>query len=164
MSGTSASRADRRCRSIDWLWRLPLGLVFIYAAAEKITDPAAFAVTIDNYRLFPVFSIGPLAIVLPWLEMWAGILVLAGAWKRPAAVILGVLLTAFILAVGFNLYRGLDFECGCFGSGSRRAGINLLWQDGLMLICAVMLIRRRPKTDSGGKPRPPARRNAPGPA
>ena len=136
--------ARRLTAAFDWLWRLPLGLVFIYASLEKIADPDAFALTIDNYRLFPVFSIGPLAIVLPWLELWAGGLVITGIWKRPAALILGVLLTGFILAVGFNLYRGLDFECGCFGSGSRQAGINLLWQDGLLLICAIMLFLKKP--------------------
>lgn len=133
----------------DGLWRWPLGLVFIYASLEKIADPAAFAVTIDNYRLFPLWTIGPLAIALPWLELWAGLMVLVGVWKRPAAFILAVLLTAFMMAVGYNLHRGLDFECGCFGSGSRRAGINLMWQDALLLICAVMLILKRPRVKSG---------------
>lgn len=129
-----------------WLWRLPLGLVFVYAAAEKIYDPAGFALTIDNYRLFPVLLIGPIAIWLPWLEMLAGLLVLGGGrWERPAALILGVLLLSFMAAVGYNLYRGLDFECGCFGSGSRRAGFNLLWQDALLLICSMALIFRVPK-------------------
>ena len=138
--------ADLKTRVFDWLWRVPLSLVFIYAALEKIADPAAFALTIDNYRLFPPWSLAPLAIALPWLELWAGLLVLVGFWKRPAAFILGILLIAFMMAVGYNLYRGLDFECGCFGSGSRRAGINLMWQDALLLVCAIMLILKRPRS------------------
>lgn len=119
---------------------------------EKIIDPAAFAQTIDNYRLFPAFSIGPLAIVLPWLEMITALAVLIGGpWKRPAALILAVLLISFMLAVGFNLARGLDFQCGCFGSadGGRRAGLTLLIQDALLLVCAIGLIWRWPVLGDG---------------
>lgn len=139
-------------KAINWVCRLALGLVFAYAAVEKIIDPAAFAQTIDNYRLFPAATIGPLAIVLPWLEMTAALAVLAGGpWQRPAALILAVLLISFMLAVGFNLARGLDFQCGCFGSadGGRRAGLTLLIQDGLLLLCAAWLLRRR--TSGGGR-------------
>lgn len=137
-----------RNKIFDWLWRVPLGLVFIYAAWGKIADPSAFALMIHNYRLFPLWSLGPLAIVLPWVEILAGILVLVGFGKRPASLILGVLLVSFMLAVGFNLYRGLDFNCGCFsggGGGGREAGFNLLWQDALLLICAVMLTLGLPR-------------------
>lgn len=144
---SSPSSPARLAQVFDWIFRLALGLVFAYAAVEKIFDPAAFALTIDNYRLFPAFSIGPLAIVLPWLEMITALAVLIGGpWKRPAALILAVLLISFMLAVGFNLARGLDFQCGCFGSadGGRRAGLTLLIQDTLLLVCAIGLIWRRP--------------------
>lgn len=147
---SSAPRA-RLAGACDWIFRLALALVFAYAAIGKIIDPAAFAQTIDNYRLFPVFSIGPLAIFLPWLELTTALAVISGGlWKRPAALILAVLLISFMLAVGFNLARGLDFECGCFGSasGGRRAGLALLIQDALLLVCAVGLIWRRPRKSS----------------
>lgn len=147
---SSSNLPARLPQVFDWVFRLALALVFAYAAIEKIIDPAAFAQSIDNYRLFPAFSIGPLAIVLPWLEMITALaVIIGGPWKRPAALILGVLLISFILAVGFNLARGLDFECGCFGSadGGRRAGLTLLIQDALLLICAFGLIWRRPRAE-----------------
>ncbi len=140
-----AAKQPGPLRFFDWLWRLPLGLVFIYAALEKIIDPEAFALVIDNYRLLPQRLVAPVALTLPWLELWAGVLVLIGLWKRAAALILAGLLTAFLVAVSYNLYRGLDFECGCFGSGSRQAGIDLLWQDGLLLVCALGLVFKRPR-------------------
>jgi len=124
---------------------MTLGLVFAYAAVEKIAAPAAFALTIDNYRLFLKAAIGPIAIILPWLELIAALgVIIGGPWKRPGALILAVLLISFMLAVGFNLARGLDFECGCFGSidGSREAGLTLLVQDALLLVCAAGLIWR----------------------
>ena len=157
MIGTAVSRAVRLSgrlgRALDWLCRLALGLTFIYAAVGKIHDPAEFAAVIVNYRLFPAAVIGPLAIWLPWLELWAGFLILTGLSRRPAALLLGLMLVSFMLAVGFNLYRGLDFECGCFGvlgasGGGRQAGFNLLWQDGLLLLCAAFLFARPPAADS----------------
>ena len=149
---TGQARPDPNLvKIIEWLWRLPLGAVFIYAAWEKILEPADFAATIHNYRLFPPPVVAPLAITLPWLEMTAGVLVVIGVWKRAAALVLGALLAAFMLAVGYNLARGLDFECGCFGSGSRRAGINLMWQDALLLICAAMLVLKRPRFKAEGE-------------
>lgn len=127
---------------IKWLCRLVLALVFTYAAWDKILDPAGFALSIDNYRLFPLPLIGPMAIFLPWLEIWAALMLFVKRWRRAAALILGALLITFILAVGFNLLRGLDFECGCFGSGGRQAGLILLIQDGMLLICALYVFKK----------------------
>lgn len=139
---TTSFRRPWRGLILEWLCRLSLGLVFIYAALPKITNPATFAITLYNYRLFPLVTITPLTFILPWLEFWAGILVLCGYWKQPAALILGILLISFILAISYNLYRGLNFECGCFGDG-RRAGMTLLEQDTLLLACAVILIIKK---------------------
>lgn len=123
----------------DWLCRLPLALVFIYAACEKITDPAGFAGVIDNYRFFPAWAISPLAICLPWLELWAGMALFFNRWKNAGAFIIALLTISFMAAVGFNLGRGLDFECGCFGVGGRKAGTKLLIQDGILLILAAAI-------------------------
>ena len=128
---------------LEWLCRLALALVFFYAAWEKIVNPSGFAQSIDNYRLFPLWSVGPLAVFLPWLEMWAAILLFFNKWKQAAALILGLMLIAFMVSVGFNLSRGLDFECGCFGAGGRRAGTKLLIQDSLLLVCAAVIFFRK---------------------
>lgn len=142
-----------KAKFFDWLWRIPLGVIFLCAAFGKIIDPVTFAESIYSYRLFPWWSLGPLAIFLPWVELWTGVLVLAGFWKKSAALIMSVLLLSFILAIGYNLARGLEFECGCFGSicfgtggSGREAGFNLLWQDALLLICAVMLTLGYPRS------------------
>lgn len=124
----------------DILWSLPLALVFLYAAWEKIAYPASFAQTIANYHLFPGWSIGPLALILPFVELWAALLLFAAKWRKAAALILAVLLISFITAVGFNLGRGLDFDCGCFGPDGRRAGLRLLIQDSLLLFCALAIL------------------------
>lgn len=100
-----------------WITRLvglALGAVFVVAAIPKIVDPPSFAHMIYNYRLLPSLVIDPAALVLPWLELFTGIALVAGFWRRTAATIAGALLLAFVLAIGVNLARRNAVQCGCF--------------------------------------------------
>ena len=96
------------------LLRVALGVVFMVAAADKIASPGAFAQNIANYRLLPYQAINALAIVLPWLEMVAGLLLVVGWWTRAAVLIINGLLVVFIVAISQAMARGLDISCGCF--------------------------------------------------
>jgi len=98
--------------------RVVVGLVFVYASIDKIANPAYFAGTIQNYQILPDSLINLAAIILPWLELICGILLLSGLWHQSAAIIISTLTIIFILAIGSVIFRGLDIECGCFGSGS----------------------------------------------
>ena len=134
--------------ALRWTVALVLGAVFVYASLDKIAHPAEFARIVYHYRILgPSQSIGPwlpnlLAVTLPWIEIVAGVFLIAGLWRREAAGVLGILLLAFIGAVSWALLHGIDIEhCGCFtvsGPG-RRAGINLLLEDLAMLAGAVVL-------------------------
>jgi uncharacterized membrane protein YphA (DoxX/SURF4 family) len=59
--------------------------------------------------------VNALALWLPWIELVAGIAVLAGLWNKPAIAILSVLLVVFIAAISINLAKGRAIDCGCFG-------------------------------------------------
>jgi putative oxidoreductase len=88
--------------------------VFVIAALPKIADPPAFAHMIYNYRLLPGPAINALALVMPWVELLVGIALILGVWKREAAVVAGILLLVFLVAIGVNLARGHAVDCGCF--------------------------------------------------
>jgi uncharacterized membrane protein YphA (DoxX/SURF4 family) len=91
-----------------------LGAVFIAAALPKIADPPGFAHMIYNYRMLPGGLVNFLALWLPWVELFAGICLVLGVWRRGAATVVSVLLILFIAAIGFNLLRGHAVDCGCF--------------------------------------------------
>lgn len=93
-----------------------LAAFFVVAAVAKISDPPGFAHEIHNYRLIPDALVGAFALVLPWLELLAGIALFLGLWRREAAGLLGVLLVVFIGALGINLARNHPVDCGCFGT------------------------------------------------
>ena len=111
---------------LRWL----LGGLFVMASAHKIMDPAAFAKIVYGYDLFPLAAINLIAIIVPFIELTAGLALLSGVYPRAAAVMLCGLLLTFILVIGINALRGHVFDCGCFATSEAA-----LWQNhpGLML-------------------------------
>lgn len=103
-----------RLRAANLFLRVALAGLFFYAGGVKLMDPATFQSDITNFNLLPWALAGVAAIYLPWLEIIA-----AGALlgrSRGAAFLLGLLMTAFTLAVATAWARGLDINCGCFGA------------------------------------------------
>lgn len=93
-----------------------LAAVFVVAGFGKIADPPGFAHEIHNYKLLPGFAINAVAILLPWVEVVAGLALFLGLARRSAARLMGVLLLVFVVAIGINLVRGHPVDCGCFGT------------------------------------------------
>ncbi len=107
---------------LRWL----LGAIFLYAGVMKSSDPQGFAVAIYNYRLLPDWMINALAILLPWVEILAGGCLLLGVKTRGGALLASGLLGIFGLALAISLARGLDIDCGCFGSSPRANEVSWL--------------------------------------
>lgn len=115
---------------IELAARWVLGVTFIYASYGKILAPATFANIIYGYDLFPAVLINPAAIILPFVELIAGLALVIGVYPRSAALIINALLLVFIVSLSINLIRGHEFDCGCFavdaGSQSSFSGPLLI--------------------------------------
>lgn len=122
------------------LFRLVLGGLFVYAGVVKVLDPLDFAQNIRNYRLVGQSLSFMAAVVLPWLEILAGVALAAGIWKRASALIISGLLVFFILLTLVTIARGLDVECGCFGALSRKSGFGVILEDFGMLFMGLCLL------------------------
>lgn len=96
-------------RLLRWL----LAGVFIGAGARKLADPVSFAVIVDAYGILPAGLLMPVAILLPLLEVIAGIGLIFDL--RGSLATLAALLALFLLVLGYGLHMGLDVDCGCFG-------------------------------------------------
>ncbi|PJA30274.1 MAG: hypothetical protein CO189_00395 [candidate division Zixibacteria bacterium CG_4_9_14_3_um_filter_46_8] len=94
--------------------RVALGVIFVYASIDKAIHPAEFAKIIHYYRILPGFLINLWAITLPWIELTCGLLLILGWYREGALTILTVLLVTFMIAIGVNIIRGVDLNCGCF--------------------------------------------------
>jgi len=127
--------------------RIVIGGLFIYAGVIKMSDPGAFAETIDGYGLVSWRMTTLLAKTLPILEIVSGlglVLNIKGALGMIVAQLLG-----FMVVIAYAIHLGLNVDCGCFGpSDSAGAEGGGLWQtfyrDMLMFgVCLLMYWQRR---------------------
>lgn len=99
---------------LQLLLRLLLGGFFVYASLDKIASPAAFARIVYQWQVSGPVPSNLVAVTLPWVELLAGALLIAGVWRREAALVIALLLVVFLAAAGSVLARGIDVEnCGC---------------------------------------------------
>lgn len=93
-----------------------LGGVFLVACYHKILHPATFALDVATYQILPLQLINLQALILPWIELFAGIMLVVGFRTRAAALLINGMMVMFIIALCIALARGLDMGCGCFAS------------------------------------------------
>lgn len=137
-----------RIRFMPYLFligRLILSAAFILAALPKIQEPAAFAISVEGYRVVTGDFALWVALALPWLELVAGFGLLIPQIRRGSALVLALLLIAFIVLHASAWARGLDINCGCFSAHESDKAPNYLWpilrNIGLLAACACVLIR-----------------------
>jgi hypothetical protein len=120
-----------------------LGAVFVVACYHKIVQPAHFAKIIYGYYLFPDAAINLIAIILPYVELYAGMALILGIYPRSAALVINAMLFAFIVAISINLIRGHEFDCGCFSfgaSGKAPSAVHLLIRDILCFLFGLQVL------------------------
>ena len=129
-----------RNRIVLLLFRLVVGALFVYAGIVKIAEPLDFAENIANYQLVGQSLSFLAALVHPWLEVFSGAFLIAGVWRRAAALIVSLMLGFFILLTLITIVRGLNVDCGCFGALSRTAGWSLVLEDAVMLYMTLCVL------------------------
>jgi uncharacterized membrane protein YphA (DoxX/SURF4 family) len=126
--------------ALGGLLRLGLGALFIVAGVLKLRDPAAFAVEIANSRFFA--ELAPWrAVTLPTTEVLVGVLLVLAPkrWRASAALAALALLAMFTVAVAQARARGINVDCGCFGSASGPVtGWTVARDVGLMAAAALL--------------------------
>jgi putative oxidoreductase len=134
----------------DWLGiglRLFLGGFYVLAGCLKIAEPGKFAEAVANYRLLPYELINLVAITLPGIEIVAGGFLMLGLWTRASAWLINVMTVVFIAAITSAVIRGLNVECGCFGTvGGRRVGLTAIAEDLVLLVCGWWILKRFART------------------
>jgi putative oxidoreductase len=109
--------------------RLVLGGVFLYARASKVFDPGGFAASMRSYGLgLPEWFVTLSAYALPPFEVLLGLYLLMGLFTRASAWTTNGMMILFIVALAQGALRGLEIDCGCFGSASG-AEASSLWVD-----------------------------------
>jgi hypothetical protein len=117
-------------------------LVFLIAGASKLFAPVRTRESVEEYGLLPAPVAGPLAILLPWMELAIAGFLLMRVLSDYALLTGASLLGVFTLAQALVLLRGQSVACGCFGSMSTgpvrwlNAATNLV-----LIVCCLAGLR-----------------------
>jgi uncharacterized membrane protein YphA (DoxX/SURF4 family) len=132
--------------------RIILGIIFIYASAGKLFRPEEFAIAIAKYKFVPVYFDYIMAIILPWVEFFTGILLITGIFKKASSLLASISLIAFLIALTSAFARGLDISCGCFSLEETSSKGDIMYriiEDIFMLAGAIVvyIFSEKKKTD-----------------
>lgn len=139
------------------LARVVLAATFLYMGSMKVGEPIDFLKQVRQYRMLPetpAIYLNATAIVLPWLEIVAGVALLIGLRSRGAAAAIALMLLVFTPAIlmralhiqaekGISFFE-IVFDCGC-GSGPVTIWTKLLGNVGLFTLAMLALVSRSRK-------------------
>ena len=94
--------------------RLLMAAVFVTAAGSKLFDLAGTRRSVGDFGV-PAPLVGPVSVMLPWVELAAVVLLIVPATTWWGGLLALVLLATFTVAVSVNLGSGRTPECRCFG-------------------------------------------------
>ncbi|MGZ4966745.1 MAG: MauE/DoxX family redox-associated membrane protein [Chthoniobacterales bacterium] len=117
-----------------------VGGIFIYSGVVKAIDPMRFANDIENYRLL-AWPIGMrFALYLPWLEIFCGLALIVGWMRSGAVAILTAAITVFIGLSIVTRARGINLDCGCFGSVGKGLGFSAHLAIDFAILAALIVL------------------------
>ncbi len=139
---------------LSWILYLVLGIVFAWAGVAKLLDPSAFLTAILTYEVFPRGIAVAAALFVPYLELCVGASLATGA-MRSGGRWLAVLMTLVFLALLIQAAaRGLDADCGCFGTAAHASESGYTWpilRDLFMLAGLGLAIAFEKKSGRSGR-------------
>lgn len=129
--------------------RCVLALVFLAAAAGKLTDRAGTVAALRGFRVpQPLLRAG--AVLLPLVEALIAAALLVRPAARGGAIGALVLLGCFVAAITWAMARGEAPDCHCFGQlHSEPAGPSTLVRNGLLAALAVLVLIEAPGRSLG---------------
>jgi len=138
---------------VPTLLRWVLGGLLLWAALSKLANLQEFFGGLSGYRLpIPPDLLKFVAVVLPWLELFCGLMLLAQVQLRAALLWAALLFGVFAIATGQAWARGFTISCGClnfdflglegtsFGGFLESAGFACV-RASLLCIAAIYLLR-----------------------
>lgn len=130
-----------------------VGIWFIFSGVVKAIDPTGTAIKMEEYfeifeKYAPILDflwrfmleyVLPVSMLMILLEIYLGIALLLGVWKKTTIWLLILLIAFFTFLTGFSAKTGLVTDCGCFGDFLKLAPIQSFYKD-LFLSTLILMI------------------------
>ena len=131
--------------------RLILGGLFVYLGLGKALHPVEFLKLVRQYDLVQNHNLlNALAAMLPWIEVFCGVLLVSGIAVRGTALTMFAMLVPFTFTVAIRAWHihalqsiplcAVKFDCGC-GLGEVLICRKVLENSVLMLIAIWLTVK-----------------------
>lgn len=131
-------------KPIITIFRIIVGVLFIFSGLIKANDPLGLSYKMDEFfevlhlHFMIPFSLA-LSLIMNAFEIIAGFAVLIGYRMRLFSILLLLLIIFFTFLTGFALFSGLIRECGCFGDCIKLTAGQSFWKDIILLVMILVI-------------------------
>ena len=144
-------------KTVRTLFRVIVGIVFIFSGFVKGIDPLGTVYRMQDY--FLAFGTTwandlalPLAIFLCVLEFILGISLLFNLWIRKSVWVLLPMITYFSILTFFDAFYNLVADCGCFGDAIKMTNTETFIKNIVLMAMVIPIFLWRKKYKSVLKP------------
>lgn len=112
----------------------------LFAAAHKLVDQTRFEQTLEDYQLFPAWSLAPAAKLTPYCEALIVLLIVLPATAVVGLLLCTLLMTLYLLVMMSAMLRHIQLkDCGCGGIGTQATvGRWHLMRNGVLILLSVV--------------------------
>jgi len=130
------------------VFRVILGLVFIFSSFVKGVDPMGTAYRVEDYLL--VYGLDwmlglalPLSIFLIAVEFLLGFAILFKLKSKLAALGVFLIMIFFTAVTWFDAYYNLVPDCGCFGDAVKLSNWETFYKNVVLIVLAAIVFFKR---------------------
>ena len=116
---------------------VPLAILFFVSGCWKLADPFQWAQLLGQFHVWSSLAL-PFTLALGVGEAFGAALIIVPRFRRWGALLLGVLLIAFMVYIGANYSTLAGKECSCFPLVKRTIGPGFFIGDVVMLALSVV--------------------------
>jgi len=103
-------------KTLPFIARVFVCLIFLLSGVLKIIDPATFLLDIQAFDVFPYAIAYLFSLLVPSMEVVCALALWSRAYRCAATMLLSLMTLGFIALIGYEAWQGLNLNCGCFGN------------------------------------------------
>ena len=129
-----------------WIYRIMVGVLFVFSGFVKADDPLGFSYKLHEYFAkdalnlpwLDKFSFG-FAFTLPLIEMILGLMLLLGAKRILTMILILLMLVFFTFLTWYTAHYNKVLECGCFGDAIPMTSWQSFGKNVILLFMSTVL-------------------------
>ena len=131
--------------AISTIFAWVVGAVLAVSGFAHAANPVYFVGSILQYGLFSPMTAGWIAAGLPWIEIGIASMLILEVRREEALICSTFLSVCFVLVQAWAVWKGLQIDCGCFGSLTARpvgvASISIAAGLGVLSFLSLIVLR-----------------------